>query len=71
LAKTRADAQHAIISADKRQLQRQPDVAEKAHRARVAYCKLAPSQRVIAAAYRVFKGIEPDAAAKVSEYLGA
>ena len=40
MAKDRADAsaQYAIVPADKRQLQRQPDESEKAHRARVAYC---------------------------------
>lgn len=53
MAKDRADAsaQHAIVPADKRQLQRQPDESENAHNPRVAYCKLAPSQRTIAAAY--------------------
>ena len=63
--KENTGAQHAIVPADKRQLQRQPDESEKAHKARVAYCKLEPSQRTIAAAYRVFKGMEPDAEVKV------
>ena len=31
------------LPADKRQLQRQPDETEKAHKARVAFCKLEPS----------------------------
>lgn len=69
--KENTGAQNAIVPADKRQLQRQPDESEKAHRARVAYCKLAPSQRTIAAAYRVFKGMEPDAEVKVPGYFGA
>ena len=45
MAKDRADAsaQYAIVPADKCQLQRQPDESEKAHRARVAYCRLPPS----------------------------
>ena len=69
--KENTGAQNAIVPADKRQLQRQPDESEKAHRARVAYCKLAPSQRTIAAAYRVFKDMEPDAEVKVPGYFGA
>ena len=38
MAKDRADtsAQHAIIPADKRQLQRQLDASEKAHKVRSA-----------------------------------
>lgn len=48
--KENTGAQHAIVPADKRQLQRQPDESEKAHKARIAYCKLVPSQRTIAAA---------------------
>ena len=66
-----AGAQHAIVPADKRQLRRQPDESEKAHKARVAYCKLEPSQRTIAAAYRVFKNMDPDAEVKVPGNFGA
>ena len=33
-------------------MQRQPDEMEKAHNAWIAYCKLVPSQRTIAAARR-------------------
>ena len=69
--KENTGAQHAIVPADKRQLQRQPDESEKALKARIAYCKLEPSQRTIAAAYRAFKGMEPDAEVKVPGYFGA
>ena len=43
---------NAIIPADKRQLQRQPDESEQAHAARIAYCQLDPGKRSIVAAYR-------------------
>ena len=36
---------NAIIPADRRQLQRQPDESEQAHTARIAYCQLDPGKR--------------------------
>ncbi|MXX27065.1 MAG: hypothetical protein F4Z82_16645 [Caldilineaceae bacterium SB0668_bin_21] len=72
MAKTKENtgAQNAIVPADKRQIQRQPDESEKAHRARVARCKPDLSQHTIAVVYRVFKGMEPDAEVKVPGYFG-
>ena len=69
--KENTGARNAIIPADKRHLQRQPDESEKAHRAWVAYCKPELSQHTIAVVYRVFKGMEPDAEVKVPGYFGA
>ena len=65
-------AQHPIIPGDKRQLQRRPDESEKAHAARIAYCRLdRRAKRSIAAAYRSVKGKAPDADTKTPGYFGA
>ena len=72
MSKDKADqgAQLPIVPGDKR-LQRRPDESESAHAARIAYCRLEPGKRSIAAAYRTVKGKPLDADTKTPGYFGA
>ena len=69
--KAESSAQRAIVPGDKRQLQRRPDESESAHAGRIAYCRLPPGKRSIAAAYRSVKGKPLDDDTKSPGYFGA
>ena len=64
------EAHTGVIPGGERQLQRLPDESEQAHCARMAYCRLDPGKRTLAAAYRVIKGKASDAPVKVPGSFG-